>query len=139
MEAMATAKVPKIVLTINHASGAGYYAMAGQGFDPDFIFSLPSGRMGVMEGDSAVQAMFGTQLDKLKATGIEPDEGLKADMQKVRDTYDRELDAKHAAARGLVDAILTPENLRDALTLSLRTCLNTSAAHIGPFVLSRAV
>ena len=33
---MACATVPKIVLTINHASGAGYYAMAGQGFDPQF-------------------------------------------------------------------------------------------------------
>ena len=33
-------RCPKIVLTVNHASGAGYYAMAGQGFDPDFIFSL---------------------------------------------------------------------------------------------------
>jgi acetyl-CoA carboxylase carboxyltransferase component len=53
-------------LTINHASGAGYYAMAGQGFDPDFIFSLPTGRMGVMEGDSAAQAIFGTQIEKLK-------------------------------------------------------------------------
>ncbi|HVG20180.1 MAG TPA: carboxyl transferase domain-containing protein, partial [Blastocatellia bacterium] len=52
VEAMATAVVPKIVLTINPASGAGYYAMAGQGFDPDFIFSWPTGRMGVMEGDS---------------------------------------------------------------------------------------
>jgi len=101
VEAMATAKVPKLVLTINHASGAGYYAMAGQGFDPDFIFSLPTGRMGVMEGDSAVQAIFGTQLDKIKAAGQEPDDALKAEMQKVRETYDRELDAKHAAARGL--------------------------------------
>ncbi|MBL8187718.1 MAG: acyl-CoA carboxylase subunit beta, partial [Acidobacteria bacterium] len=54
VEAMATATVPKIVLTINHASGAGYYAMAGQGFDPDFIFTLPTGRMAVMEGESAV-------------------------------------------------------------------------------------
>ncbi|HTJ21728.1 MAG TPA: carboxyl transferase domain-containing protein, partial [Gemmatimonadaceae bacterium] len=44
VEAMATARVPKIVLTVNHASGAGYYAMAGQGFDPDFIFSWPTGR-----------------------------------------------------------------------------------------------
>src|SRR5437899_6383499 len=34
VEAMATATVPKLVLTVNHASGAGYYAMAGQGFDP---------------------------------------------------------------------------------------------------------
>ncbi|HKP36254.1 MAG TPA: acyl-CoA carboxylase subunit beta, partial [Pyrinomonadaceae bacterium] len=66
VEAMATASVPKIVLTINHASGAGYYAMAGQGFDPDFIFSWPTGRMGVMEGDSAVQAVFGSELERLK-------------------------------------------------------------------------
>ena len=135
VEAMATAAVPKIVLTINHASGAGYYAMAGQGFDPDFIFSLPTGRMGVMEGDSAVQAIFGTQLEKLKKDGSDPDEAMLAEMQKVRETYDRELDAKHAAARGLVDAIVTPENLREALLLSLRTCLNTSKPHIGAFTL----
>lgn len=135
VEAMATAAVPKIVLTINHASGAGYYAMAGQGFDPDFIFSLPTGRMGVMEGDSAVQAIFGTQLDKLKATGKEPDDALLAEMQKVRETYDRELDAKHAAARGLVDAIVTPEDVRESLILALKTCLNTSSPHIGAFVL----
>ena len=64
VEAMATARVPKIVLTVNHASGAGYYAMAGQGFDPDFIFSWPTGRMGVMEGESAVQAVHGPALDE---------------------------------------------------------------------------
>lgn len=135
VEAMATATVPKIVVTINHASGAGYYAMAGQGFDPDFIFSLPTGRMGVMEGDSAVQAIFGTQLEKLKKDGKEPDEAMLAEMQKVRETYDRELDAKHAAARGLVDAIVTPEDLRTSLILSLQTCLNTSSPHIGAFTL----
>src|SRR6202030_416543 len=76
VEAMATATVPKIVLTVNHASGAGYYAMAGQGFDPDFIFSWPSGRMGVMEGDSAVQAVFGTELERLKQNGQEPNASL---------------------------------------------------------------
>ncbi len=135
VEAMATATVPKLVLTVNHASGAGYYAMAGQGFDPDFIFSLPTGRMGVMEGDSAAQAIFGTQIEKLKKEGKEPDDATKAEMDKVRETYDRELDAKHAAARGLLDAIVTPENLRDALTLALQTCLNTHKPHIGAFVL----
>lgn len=135
VEAMATATVPKIVLTINHASGAGYYAMAGQGFDPDFIFSLPTGRMGVMEGDSAVQAIFGTQLEKLKKAAQEPDEAMQAEMQKVRETYERELDAKHAAARGLVDAIVIPEDLRNALEIALQTCLNTDKPHIGAFVL----
>jgi acetyl-CoA carboxylase carboxyltransferase component len=109
--------------------------MAGQGFDPDFIFSLPSGRMGVMEGDSAVQAIFGTQLERLKKEGREPDAALLAEMEKVRETYERELDAKHAAARGLVDAIVTPQNLRPALILALQTTLNTSQPHLGAFVL----
>ena len=135
VEAMACATVPKLVLTINHASGAGYYAMAGQGFDPNFIFSLPTGRMGVMEGDSAVQAIFGTQLEKLKKDGKQPEDDLKAEMGKVRETYDRELDAKHAAARGLLDAIVVPEDLRGALQLALQTSLNSSRPHIGAFVL----
>ncbi len=139
VEAMATATVPKLVLTINHASGAGYYAMAGQGFDPDFIFSLPTGRMGVMEGDSAAQAIFGTQIEKLKKDGKTPDEAMLAEMQKVRDTYERELDAKHAAARGLLDAIVTPDDLRAGLILALQTCLNTSKPHIGAFVLPENV
>ena len=135
VEAMATALVPKLVLTVNHASGAGYYAMAGQGFDPDFIYSWPTGRMGVMEGDSAVQAVFGSQLEKLKKNGQTPDEALTAEMAKVRETYDQELDAKYAAARGFVDAVITPESTLDALELSLRTSLNYSGPHLGQFVL----
>jgi 3-methylcrotonyl-CoA carboxylase beta subunit len=135
VEAMATALVPKIVLTVNHASGAGYYAMAGQGFDPDFIFSWPTGRMGVMEGDSAVQAAFGTQLDKLKQEGKEPDEELKAEIERVRESYEQQLDARYAAARGFVDAVIVPENTRDTLELALRLSLNYGGPHLGPFVL----
>jgi len=135
VEAMATAIVPKIVLTVNHASGAGYYAMAGQGFDPDFIYSWPTGRMGVMEGDAAVQAVFGSQLEKLKRNGESPDAALIAEMDKVRETYDTELDAKYAAARGFVDAVITPETTRPALELSLRTAQNYSGPHLGQYVL----
>ncbi|MGI8565424.1 MAG: acyl-CoA carboxylase subunit beta [Pyrinomonadaceae bacterium] len=135
VEAMATASVPKIVLTINHASGAGYYAMAGQGFDPDFIFSWPTGRMGVMEGDSAVGALFGTQLEKLKREGQAPDEKLQAQMEQVRADYDRQLDAKYAAARGFVDAVIVPEETRDAIELALRVTLNYDGPHLGQYVL----
>jgi len=135
VEAMATATVPKIVLTVNHASGAGYYAMAGQGFDPDFIFSWPTGRMGVMEGESAVQAVFGSQLDKLKKNGQQPDQKLETEMDQVRATYERDLDAKYAAARGFVDAVIAPEHTRAVLELALSLSLNYSGAHLGQFVL----
>lgn len=133
VEAMATATVPKLVLTLNHASGAGYYAMAGQGFDPDFILSLPTGRMGVMEGSSAVMALFSGQLDKLKAEGKVPDEDLTTRMDEVRAEYDRQLDARFAAARGFVDEIVLPEELRPALGLLLRASLNNDGPHVGAF------
>ena len=136
VEAMSTAMVPKIVITVNHASGAGYYAMAGQGFDPDFIFTLPTGRMAVMEGESAVMALFSSQLDKLKEQGREPDEALRAEMDRVRADYERQLDARFAASRGFVDAVLAPEDVRPALELALRTSLNNRGSHIGPFGVS---
>lgn len=133
VEAMATATVPKVVLTLNHASGAGYYAMAGQGFDPDFILSLPTGRMGVMEGGSAVVALYGTQLDKLKAEGKVPDEDLTTKMDEVRAEYDRQLDARFAAARGFVDEVVMAEELRPALGLLLRAARQNPGPHIGAF------
>ena len=135
VEAMATAVVPKLVLTLNHASGAGYYAMAGQGFDPDFILTLPTGRMGVMEGASAVMALFGSELDRLRREGREPDAAMRSRMEEVRGEYDRQLDATFAAARGFVDAVLLPEELRDWLTLLLRAAGRNPGPHLGPFVL----
>lgn len=133
VEAMATATVPKLVVTLNHASGAGYYAMAGQGFDPDFILSLPTGRMGVMEGASAVMALFSGQLDRLKEEGKVPDEDLTTKMDEVRADYDRQLDARFAAARGFVDEVVLPEELRPALGLLLRASMQNEGPHIGAF------
>ncbi len=135
VEAMATATVPKIVLTVNHASGAGYYAMAGQGFDPDFIFSLPTGRMGVMEGESAVGAVYGPELEKAQKAGG-ADEKLKRAVEAMRADYEHQLDAKYAGARGYVDAILPPEELRDALAVALDVCSQFKGPHLGPYVLN---
>jgi 3-methylcrotonyl-CoA carboxylase beta subunit len=133
VEAMATATVPKLVLTVNHASGAGYYAMAGQGFDPDFIFTWPTGRMGVMEGDSAVMALFGPILDELKQKREQPDEVLQQKLEAVRADYEQQLDARYAAARGFVDAVITPEDTRATLAMALWTALHNPGPHLGPF------
>jgi len=135
VEAMAAAAVPKLVLTVNHASGAGYYAMAGQGFDPDFILSWPTGRMGVMEGESAVVAVHGRSLDKAKAEGRAPDAETNAAIEQMRQDYDRDLDARHAAARGHVDLIVTPEETRPVLSFLLRVAASYSGPHLGAFVL----
>ena len=135
VEAMATASVPRIVLTVNHASGAGYYAMAGQGFDPDFIVSWPTGRMGVMEGEAAVMAVHGPTIEKAKREDKPVAPEVLASMAQMRADYDRDLDARHAAARGQVDAIITPEETRGMLAFLLQTAANYAGPHVGAFVL----
>jgi 3-methylcrotonyl-CoA carboxylase beta subunit len=135
VEAMATALVPKIVLTLNHASGAGYYAMAGQGFDPDFILSWPTGRMGVMEGESAIMAVHGTEIQKAQTAGKPLAAEKQAAIEAMRTDYEQQLDARFAAARGFVDAIVTPEETRDQLAFLLRVVANYAGPHLGPFVL----
>jgi acetyl-CoA carboxylase carboxyltransferase component len=117
VETMSCATVPRIVVTLNHASGAGYYAMAGQGFDPNFTFSWPTARIGVMEGDSAVVALYSAELEKNKGGPLPED--LKEAVERTRADYERWLDARYAAARGHCDAVIDPLATRDILNQAL--------------------
>jgi acetyl-CoA carboxylase carboxyltransferase component len=119
VEAMACATVPKIVLTLNHASGAGYYAMAGQGFDPHFTFAWPTARIGVMEGDAAVQAVHGPEMAKAKTPELEER------IAQTRADYEHWLDAKFAAARGHVDAVIDPLETRRVLEFAFEAAAGT--------------
>jgi acetyl-CoA carboxylase carboxyltransferase component len=135
VEAMATARVPKIVLTVNHASGAGYYAMAGQGFDPDFIFSWPTGRMGVMEGESAIQAVHGPTIEEAKKKNAKLPADVAESIDEMREDYEEQLDARFAGARGFIDSIVYPEDTRDVLAMALRAALQNPGPHLGAFAL----
>lgn len=119
IEAMACATVPRIVLTISHASGAGYYAMSGQGFDPHFTFAWPTARIGVMEGDSAVGAVHGPVIEEHRRAGTPLPATLEQAIAKTRADYERWLDAHHAAARGYVDALISPLDTRAVLAFAL--------------------
>ncbi len=131
VETMASTTVPKIVLTVNHGSGAGYYAMAGQGFDPTFAFAWPSARIGVMEGESAVQAMFGPELERLRSAGLPVPADLQSKMEQTRGDYELWLDAKYAAARGHCDALIHPNETRQVLAFAFRAaCANQHPEHL---------
>jgi acetyl-CoA carboxylase carboxyltransferase component len=109
--------------------------MAGQGFDPDFIFSWPTGRMAVMEGESAVQAVHGPALDAAKKKGKEPPPDVAESVEAMRADYENQLDAKYAGARGFIDAIVYPEDTRAVLSMALRSSLQNHGPHLGAFVL----
>ena len=92
----------------------------------------------VMEGESAVMALFSAELEKLQGEGREPSEKMRQQMEKVRAKYEHELEATFAAARGFVDAILTPEESRIALAMALSSALNNPGPHLGVPVLPQS-
>jgi acetyl-CoA carboxylase carboxyltransferase component len=131
VETMACTTVPKVIVTLNHASGAGYYAMAGQGFDPNFTFAWPSARIGVMEGDSAVVAVHGPEMDKYRKAGQPLPPELEARIEQTRADYERWLDALHAAARGHVDLLIDPLKTRDWVSFALEAaCASGHRRHL---------
>ena len=84
--------------------------------------------MGVMEGESAVQAVYGG--DAVKA-------GNSAAVDAMRADYDHQLDARFAGARGFVDALVLPEETRDTVAFLLEVATEFTGPHLGPFVLPR--
>jgi acetyl-CoA carboxylase carboxyltransferase component len=56
-------------------------------------------------------------------------------VDEMREDYEQQLDARYAAARGYVDAIVYPEETRDVLAFALRAALSNPGPHLGPFVL----
>ena len=84
-----------------------------------------------MEGDSAVQAMFGPELEKLKGSGQPISPELQAKIEGTREAYDRWLDAKHAAASGHCDALIDPKDTRNILAFLLHvTSANGGGDHL---------
>jgi acetyl-CoA carboxylase carboxyltransferase component len=91
--------------------------------------------MAVMEGEAAVQAVHGPALEAAKNSGESPSPEVVSATAAMRDDYEHQLDARYAAARGFVDAIVYPEDTRDTLAMALRTSLHNAGPHLGPFVL----
>jgi len=95
-----------------------------QGFDRGFHLQLADWTHGRDGRRVSSAGVFGSQLQELSEKHEEPGENLETEMERVRATYEKELDAKYAAARGLVDAVIAPEDTRPVLELALRVSLN---------------
>jgi 3-methylcrotonyl-CoA carboxylase beta subunit len=89
----------------------------------------------VMEGESAVGAVHGPELERASKAGAESPPAVREAVEAMRADYEHQLDAKHAAARGFVDAIVTPEDTRPSLAFLLKVAASWAGPHLGPFVL----
>ncbi len=108
--AVSEATVPKFCVVVRKAYGAGLYAMAGPGFDPDATIALPTAKIAVMGAEAAVNAVYANKI----AAVTDPDE--RADyVAQLRADYERDIDIVHLAAELVVDAMVEPEELRSEL------------------------
>jgi methylmalonyl-CoA decarboxylase subunit alpha len=116
ISAVSEATVPKISVIVRKAYGAGLYAMAGPGFEPDATIALPTAMIAVMGAEAAVNAVYYNRIQAID----DPDERT-AFVQKLRDEYNADIDVVRLASELVVDAIVEPEELRSELIRRLAT------------------
>jgi acetyl-CoA carboxylase carboxyltransferase component len=110
ISAVSEATVPKICVVVRKAYGAGLYAMAGPGFEPDATLALPTAKIAVMGAEAAVNAVY---YNKLAAIA---DEGERAaQTERLRRDYEADIDIIRLAGELVVDDLVEPEDLRTEL------------------------
>ena len=110
ISAVAEATVPKICVVVRKAYGAGLYAMAGPGFEPDATLALPTAKIAVMGAEAAVNAVYYNKL----AAIADPAE-REQETERLRAAYDTDIDVLRLAGELVVDDIVQPEDLRGEL------------------------
>jgi acetyl-CoA carboxylase carboxyltransferase component len=116
ISAVSEATVPKISVIVRKAYGAGLYAMAGPGFEPDATLALPSAMIAVMGAEAAVNAVHYNRIQ-----AIDDEAERSAYVQKLRDEYNADIDIVRLASELVVDQIVEPEDLRDELVRRFAT------------------
>ena len=108
--AIAEATVPKFCVVVRKAYGAGLYAMAGPGFEPDATLALPTAKIAVMGAEAAVNAVYANKIAAIA------DEAERAEfVRDRREAYEQDIDVLRLASELVVDAVVEPEDLRAEL------------------------
>jgi acetyl-CoA carboxylase carboxyltransferase component len=112
--AIAEATVPKFCVVVRKAYGAGLYAMAGPGFEPDATIALPTAKIAVMGAEAAVNAVYANKIAAMEDAG-EREEFVAT----RREAYEADIDILRLASELVVDTIVEPEDLRAELIARL--------------------
>ena len=124
ISAVSEATVPKISVIVRKAYGAGLYAMAGPAFDSDAVIALPSAQIAVMGPEPAINAVFYNKLAEL------PEDQRAARRKELEDEYRDDVDLYKLASNLIVDDVVEPEDLRDALIARFTAYTTKAAARV---------
>jgi 3-methylcrotonyl-CoA carboxylase beta subunit len=123
--AVACAQVPKITVIIGGSYGAGNYAMCGRAYSPRFLYTWPNARISVMGGSQAASVLATVRRENIEAEGKTWSAAEEVAFKKpVLENFEREGHPYYATARLWDDGIITPQETRRVLALSLSAALN---------------
>ena len=106
--AYAEATTVKLAVVTGKAYGSAYIALAGKGANADMIFALPDAVISPLAPLTAAEFLHH---DELKGAA-----DLTAKRNELAAKYEREeASAAAAAQHGSVDAVIAPEEIRNAL------------------------
>lgn len=122
IQAVQNLEVPRITLMTGASFGAGNYGMCGRGFDPDFLYTLPNARMGVMGGEQAAKTMSMVARGKAAMRGEEADEHRLSQQEiMLAAHFDGQSDAFYTSGHMLDDGMIDPRDMRNTLGMLLET------------------
>lgn len=120
VNAVSNTVVPKITVIVGGSFGAGNYALGGKAYDPRFIFAWPTAKYAVMGGIQAARTLADIRVRSLERQGKELSEEEKQEiLASIQADYERQTDARYAAARLWVDAIIDPKQTRQWIAAAL--------------------
>ena len=133
IQAVSNARMPKITLYIGASFGAGNYGMAGIGYDPDFLFTWPNARTGVMGGEQASKTMVEVFTQGAKKRGMEvPKEMIEAEAKKIADHFAAQESAFYTSGRCLDMGVIDPRDTRKVLAMTIETVLEARRRDLNP-------
>jgi 3-methylcrotonyl-CoA carboxylase beta subunit len=122
--AVATTAVPKITMIVGGSFGAGNYGMSGRAYQPRFLWTWPTSRIGVMGGEQAAEVLASVKRDGIeRAGGVWTQQDEAAYKQPTLDMFEQQSQPLYASARLWDDGIIDPRKTRDVLALSLTAAL----------------
>ncbi len=125
IQAVSNVSVPKFSLYVGASFGAGNYGMCGHAFDPDFLFSWPNARTGVMGGEQAAITMdvvARASADR-KGQTITPEreEKLAKQKQAILNVFQTQENVFYTSGRMLDNGIIDPRDTRKILGFLIET------------------
>jgi propionyl-CoA carboxylase beta chain len=112
--AYAEATVPLVTLVTRKAYGGAYIVMGSKQIGGDVVFAWPTAEIAVMGGQGAVNILYRKEIAEAK----DPEE-MRAQL--VAQYNESLANPYNAAERGIVDAVIEPNQSREYITKVLRT------------------